>query len=107
MRRKLSARQRVAGLGAGLLGACLGIAGFASPALAAQSTGGNAALAPYNIVQGGSATTYPLLQQVADLFNAAPGCDLTASSGTAQALDLGCPGLNDPGTTLSHAPRRQ
>jgi hypothetical protein len=103
MRRKLSARQRAAGLGAGVLGACLGVAGFASPALAAQSTGGNSAFAPYNIVQGGSATTYPLLQQVADLFNAAPGCDLTSSSGTAQALDLGCPGLNDPGTTLSHA----
>jgi hypothetical protein len=103
MRRKLSARQRAAGLGAGLLGACLGVAGFASPALATQSTGGNSGSAPYDILQGGSATTYQMLQQLADIFNAAPGCDLAASSGTAQALDFGCPGLNgEPGTTLSH-----
>ncbi len=103
MRRKLSARQRAAGLGAGLLGACLGVAGFASPALATQSTGGNSGSAQYNIYQGGSATTYQMEQQLADLFNAAPGCDLAASSGTAQPLDYGCPGLNgEPGTTLSH-----
>ena len=102
MRRKLSARQRAAGLGAGLLGACLGVAGFASPALATQSSGGNAGSADYDIVQGGSATTYQLLQQLADMFNASPGCDLASSSGTAQPLDFGCPGLNDPGTTLSH-----
>jgi hypothetical protein len=102
MRRKLSARQRAAGLGAGVLGACLGVAGFASPALAAQSTGGSAASAQYNIYQGGAATTYLMEQQLANLFNASPGCDLAALSGTAQALDLGCPGLNDPGQTLSH-----
>ena len=47
-------------------------------------------------MQGGSATTYPLLQQVADLFNAAPGCDLASSSGTPQALDLGLPGPERP-----------
>jgi hypothetical protein len=102
MRRKLSARQRAAGLGAGLLGACLGVAGFASPALAAQSTGGTAASAQYNVYQGGAATTYLMEQQLANLFNASPGCDLASSSGTAQPLDYGCPGLNDPGTTLSH-----
>jgi hypothetical protein len=102
MRRKLSARQRAAGLGAGLLGACLGVAGFASPALAAQATGGNAASAQYDIYQGGAATTYQMEQQLADLFNASPGCDLASSTGTPQPLDLGCPGLNDPGTTLSH-----
>ena len=54
-------------------------------------------------MQGGAATTYLMEQQLADLFNASPGCDLASSSGTAQPLDLGCPGLNDPGTTLSHA----
>ncbi len=103
MRRKLSARQRAAGLGAGLLGACLGVAGFASPALATQSTGGNSGSAQYDILQGGSATTYQMLQQLADIFNAAPGCDLAASSGTAQGLDFGCPGLNgEPGITVSH-----
>jgi hypothetical protein len=103
MRRKLSARQRAAGLGAGLLGACLGVAGFASPALATQSTGGNSGSAQYDIVQGGSATTYEMLQQLANIFNEAPGCDEVASSGTAQPLDFGCPGLNgEPGTTVSH-----
>ncbi len=101
MRRKLSARQRAAGLGAGLLGACLGVAGFASPALATQSTGGNSGSAQYNIYQGGAATTYQMEQQLADLFNASPGCDLASLSGTAQPLDYGCPGLNDPGSTLS------
>jgi hypothetical protein len=102
MRRKLSARQRAAGLGAGLLGACLGVAGFASPALATQSKGGNSGSANYNIYQGGAATTYQMEQTLADLFNAAPGCDLASSSGTAQPLDYGCPGLNgEPGTTLS------
>ncbi len=102
MRRKLSARQRAAGLGAGLLGACLGVAGFASPALATQSSGGNAGAAQYYIYQGGSATSYQMLVQLAADFNAAPGCDLTSLSGTAQPLDIGCPGLNgEPGTTLS------
>jgi hypothetical protein len=104
MQRKLSARQRAAGLGAGLFGACLGVAGFASPALATQSTGGNSGSAQYNIYQGGAATTYQMEQQLADLFNASPGCDLASLSGTAQPLDYGCPGLNgEPGSTLSAA----
>ena len=67
-----------------------------------QSSGGNAPSANYNIYQGGSNTTYLMMQQLADVFNQAPGCDLAASSGTAQPLDYGCPGLNgEPGTTLS------
>src|ERR1700722_6192409 len=101
MLNKLMARHRVLRLGAGLLGASALAVGFASPALAVASSGGNAASANYNIYQGGSNTTYLMMQQLADVFNQAPGCDLASSSGTAQPLDYGCPGLNDPGTTLS------
>ena len=79
------------------------MAGFASPALATQSTGGNASPAQYYIYQGGSATSYQMLVQLAADFNAAPGCDLASLSGTSQPLDIGCPGLNgEPGSTLSH-----
>ena len=102
MLKKLMARHRVLRLGAGLLGASVLAVGFASPAFATQSSGGNAASANYNIYQGGSNTTYLMMTQLSDLFNASPGCDLASSSGTAQPLDYGCPGLNDPGTTLSH-----
>jgi hypothetical protein len=102
MLNKLMARHRALRLGAGLLGASALAVGFASPALAAQSSGGNAPSANYNIYQGGSNTTYLMMQQLADVFNQAPGCDLAASSGTAQPLDYGCAGLNgEPGTTLS------
>ena len=102
MLNKLMARHRALRLGAGLLGASALAVGFASPALAAASSGGNAPSANYNIYQGGSNTTYLMMQQLADVFNQAPGCDLASSSGTAQPLDYGCPGLNgEPGTTLS------
>ncbi len=102
MLKKLMARHRALKLGAGLLGASVLAVGFASPAFATQSSGGNAASANYNIYQGGSNTTYLMMTQLSNLFNEAPGCDLAASSGTAQPLDYGCPGLNgEPGTTLS------
>src|SRR5271154_3174477 len=101
MLKKLMARHGALRLGAGLLGASAMALGFAAPALATQSSGGNAASANYNIYQGGSNTTYLMMQQLANLFNQAPGCDLASLSGTAQPLDYGCPGLNDAGTTLS------
>jgi hypothetical protein len=103
MLKKLIARQRVLKLGAGLLGASVLAVGFASPAFATASGGGNAASANYNIYQGGSNTTYLMMSQLADLFNESPGCDLASLSGTPQPLDYGCPGLNDAGSTLSHA----
>ncbi len=84
-----------------MLGASVLAVGFASPAFATQSSGGNAPSANYNIYQGGSNTTYLMMNQLASLFNEAPGCDLASSSGTPQPLDYGCPGLNDAGTTLS------
>jgi len=103
MLKKLMARPRALRLGAGLLGASVLAVGFASPAFATQSGGGNAPSANYNIYQGGSNTTYLMMTQLANLFNEAPGCDLASSSGTAQPLDYGCPGLNgEPGGTLSH-----
>jgi hypothetical protein len=101
MLKKLMARPRALRLGAGLLGASVLAVGFASPAFANESSGGNAPSANYNIYQGGSNTTYLMMNQLATLFNEAPGCDLASSSGTPQPLDYGCPGLNDPGTSLS------
>jgi hypothetical protein len=101
MLKKLMARPRALRLGAGLLGASVLAVGFASPAFATQSSGGNAPSANYNIYQGGSNTTYLMMNQLASLFNEAPGCDLASSSGTPQPLDYGCPGLNDAGTSLS------
>src|SRR5580704_3545247 len=98
MRRKLLARHRVLRLGVGLVGASALAVGFATPALATVSSGGNSASANYQILEGGSATTYDIMSQLSFLFNEAPGCDLQALSGTAQALDLGCPGINgEPG----------
>jgi hypothetical protein len=101
MLKKLMARHGALRLGAGLLGASALAVGFASPALAAQSGGGSAPSLNYNIYQGGSNTTYLMMQQLADVFNQAPGCDLASLTNTAQPLDYGCPGLNDAGTTLS------
>ncbi len=104
MLKKLMGRNRALRLGAGLLGASALAVGFASPAFATSSTGGDGVQSSqnYNIYQGGSNTTYLMMQALADVFNQAPGCDLAASSNTAQELDYGCPGLNgNPGTTLS------
>ncbi len=45
-----------------------------------------------NIVVGsGSATAYPLMVSLDDLFNAGVGCNLIAASGTTQPLDFSCP----------------
>ena len=65
MLKKLMARPRVLRLGAGLLGASVLAVGFASPAFANQSGGGNAPSANYNIYQGGSNTTYLMMNQLA------------------------------------------
>jgi hypothetical protein len=98
MLKKLMARQRALKLGAGLLGASVLAVGFASPAFATASSGGNDASANYNIYQGGSNTTYLMMQQLADLFNQAPGCDLAVVSGKIQPLDYECPST---GSSLS------
>lgn len=104
MLKKLLARHRVLRLGASLLGASALAVGFASPALAAQSSGGTAPSVNYNIFQGGSNTTFLMMTALSDLFNAAPGCDMVGPSGTPQPLDYSCPGLNGApgGPTLSH-----
>ncbi len=102
MLRKLSRRHKALRLGVGVLGASALAVGFASPALAAQSSGGNSGSANYDIYEGGSATTYQMMSDLALLFNQSPGCDTVSVTNTPQPLDLGCPGLNgEPGTTLS------
>jgi hypothetical protein len=100
MLRELLARHRALRLGVSLVGASALVVGFASPAFATESTGGNAPSSNYLIVEGGSNTTYDMMIQLSDLFNESPGCDL-ASSTFVQPLDYGCPGINDAGATLS------
>ena len=105
MLKELLARHRSMRVGVSLLGAAALAVGFASPALASEnsgSPGNNVPSQNVNILEGGSNTAYLIMQAEADLFNASPGCDLTAGSGTEQELDYGCPGLNgDPGTNQS------
>ncbi len=108
MLKKLLGRHRVTRIGATIVGASVLAVGFASPAFAAQSVnngnGGNTNADNYLIVQGGSNTTYLLMQQEADLFNTAPGCNLVGSgSPGAQPLDYGCPGYNDTEGTAASA----
>jgi ABC-type phosphate transport system substrate-binding protein len=45
------------------------------------------------LLSGGSNTTYTMMQQLSDLFNSAPGCDLVGTNGTdpTQNLDYSCP----------------
>jgi hypothetical protein len=87
-----------------LLGAVALVAGIAGPAYGAGSdtgpTGGNNASGNYNIYQGGSNTTYIMMNGLATLFNESPGCDLSSFS-SQQPLDYGCPGINDLGGSYS------
>jgi ABC-type phosphate transport system substrate-binding protein len=95
-------RTRALKLGASLVGASVLAVGFASPAFATQSSGGNTQSKNYNIVSGGSNTTYLMMTSLSNLFNESPGCDLASASGTPQPLDYGCPGVNgEVGTTQS------
>jgi hypothetical protein len=72
--------------------------GFASPALAAQNiNNGNAANAKaqnYIAVQGGSNTTYLVMQGLSTLFDEATGCDTVGQSSAEQPLNYACAGLN-------------
>jgi ABC-type phosphate transport system substrate-binding protein len=76
------------------LGAALGMSAMllsiAVPAGAASTT------SPAQnkvLLDGGSNTTYTMMQQLSDLFNAAPGCDLLGTNppATTQNLDYSCP----------------
>jgi ABC-type phosphate transport system substrate-binding protein len=80
------------------LGAIVGVSAMvvtmgAPSAFAANTTtpAGNAVL-----LDGGSSTTYSMMQQLSDLFNSAPGCDLLGTNGsdTTQNLNYSCP--SDP-----------
>jgi ABC-type phosphate transport system substrate-binding protein len=89
MGRKLS-RYRKGGLAIGAVaGSALIMMAMAVPAGAAFSPTppGNTALN-----SGGSNTTYTMMQQLSDLYNSAPGCNLLTASGSAQELDYDCGG---------------
>jgi hypothetical protein len=96
MLKDLLARHRALSIGASLVGASVLAVGFASPAFATGSltgpTGGNAPSQNYNIIEGGSETTYTMMTQLSNLFNEAPGCDLVPNGGT-KPLDYGCAGV--------------
>jgi hypothetical protein len=104
MFKALFRRHRGLAVAASLLGVVALVAGMAGPAAAAGSdtgpTGGNNASGNYNIYQGGSNTTYLMMNGLAALFNESPGCDLS-SAASQQPLDYGCPGVNDLGGSLS------
>jgi ABC-type phosphate transport system substrate-binding protein len=80
--------KRRAGLraAAGLLGASAAVAGFAMPANAATVPAAN-----HMVIGAGSNTTYFLMNQLSQLFNQSPGCDLAAPSGGTQNLNYSCP----------------
>jgi ABC-type phosphate transport system substrate-binding protein len=71
---------------AGVLAASAAVVGFALPAAAATVPAQN-----HLIIEGGSNTTYLMMNQLAILFNQSPGCDLAAPSGSTQNLNYGCP----------------
>ncbi len=98
MLKKLLGRHRSLRLGATIVGASALAIGFATPALAAQNVNNgnadNANAQNYLVVQGGSNTTYQVMEALSVVFNGAPGCDDVGQSSAAQPLDYGCPGLN-------------
>jgi ABC-type phosphate transport system substrate-binding protein len=84
---KASARRALT-VGGSLVGAVVVAGAFSMPAGATQDTPAN------NVIIGtGSSTTYSMMQQLDDLFNAAPGCQLFIPFPTTndpQPLDYSC-----------------
>ncbi len=74
MFRKLITRRR----GVAIATVALGLSGMSMAAFA--GTAGATAFQPSIVVGSGSNTAYDLMTSLGDLFNASPGCDLTASS---------------------------
>lgn len=89
MRLKLRRYRRgAASLGAAVGATLIGLA-LAVPAGASTVAAGNTVLN-----QGGSQTTYTMMQQLSDLYNSSPGCNLLYSNTALQELNYACP----PGT---------
>lgn len=107
MPKRLFRGHRSLQIGAALAGASLLALGIASPAFAAQNVNNgnadNATAQNYLITEGGAQASYGLMLAEANIFNQAPGCDLLSLSGSEQALDYGCPGLNSE-VGLTQAP---
>lgn len=77
-------RRRAVTVGA-IVGASLIALGTAVPAGASTVAAGN------NVLNaGGSNTTYTMMQQLSDLFNSAPGCNLLAANSANQELNYAC-----------------
>jgi len=77
-------RRTAVGVGV-VVGASLITVAMAVPAGATTVAPGNTVLN-----EGGSQTTYLMMQQLSDLYNSAPGCQLLTASGNNQELDYDC-----------------
>ncbi len=77
-------------IGTSLVAAASAILWAAAPAGASTNAAQNA-----NMIGGGSATTYNLMQGVDTLYNSALGCNLITISSVPQPLDYSCPTAAD------------
>jgi ABC-type phosphate transport system substrate-binding protein len=81
-----SMRRKVFATAATFIGATAAAAAIAVPAGASLPTSGSTSI----ITAGGSNTAYTTMQQMSDLYNSSPGCNLL-NSGTPQQLNYSCP----------------
>jgi len=105
MLKALTKRRKLLVAASGFLGVAAMTVGMSVPAGATAATAANNTL-----IGSGSNTAYTTMQQLSDLYNSAPGCNLLQSSGT-QELDFSCassPQTGDengyevfPGSTVS------
>ncbi len=85
MRLKLRRYRRgAASVGAAVGATLIGLA-LAVPAGASTVAAGNTVLN-----EGGSQTTYQMMQQLSDLYNSSPGCQLLTASSSNQELNYAC-----------------
>ncbi|MGO9343137.1 MAG: hypothetical protein ACLP6E_11570 [Acidimicrobiales bacterium] len=85
MRIMLRKHRRGAVSAGAVMGTTLIALAMAVPAGASTVAAGNTVLNG-----GGSNTTYTMMQQLSDLYNSAPGCNLITSSSSTQELDYDC-----------------
>ncbi|HXW34809.1 MAG TPA: substrate-binding domain-containing protein [Acidimicrobiales bacterium] len=94
------------------LAAVVAIAGASSIGIGMSVPAGASTVPAGNTVlnEGGSQTIYSTMQELSDLYNSAPGCQLVTASSSNQELNYACasaaqaaPGLEE-GYTLSYAP---
>jgi hypothetical protein len=107
MRLKFARHRAGALILSSLIGTTMIVGALTAPA------GASTPVAPGDTVLagGGSQTTYTMMQQLSDLYNSAPGCQLLTSSSSAQQADYDCAasystasGGEEEGYNLSYPP---